>query len=265
MKNSINLKPYLRILCSTGGAFMLLLVVGMAQAGLPETVVRVKRSVVSVGTFQQLRTPPAKFLGTGFVVAKGHHVVTNAHVIPVDLDYAKNETIAVFLRNGEQVEMRRAKLVAKDSEHDVALLSISGDPLRPMVFGDDARVAEGELYGFTGFPIGMVLGVTPVTHRGIVSAITPIAIPAGSVRELNAKRLLRLRNPYKVFQLDAIAYPGNSGSPLYEIDSGKVVGVVNSVFVKESKESVLSSPSGISYAIPARYIKALLKANGLSF
>ncbi len=244
---------------------MLLLIFGVARAGLPETVARVKRSVVSVGTFQQLRTPPAKFLGTGFVVAKGHHIVTNAHVIPVDLDYAKNETIAVFLRNGEQVEMRRAKLVAKDSEHDVALLSISGAPLRPMIFGDDASVAEGELYGFTGFPIGMVLGVTPVTHRGIVSAITPIAIPAGSVRELNAKRLLRLRNPYKVFQLDAIAYPGNSGSPLYEIDSGKVVGVVNSVFVKESKESVLSSPSGISYAIPARYIKALLKANGLAF
>ncbi len=245
--------------------FALLLASGIAQAGLPETVVMVKKSVVSVGTFQQLRTPPANFRGTGFVVAKGRHVVTNAHVVADDLDYAKKETMAVFLRNGEKVEMRRAKLVAKDSAHDVALLSISGAPLQPMVLGDDASVAEGELYGFTGFPIGMVLGVTPVTHRGIVSAITPIAIPAGSVRRLNAKRLQRLRNPYKVFQLDAIAYPGSSGSPLYEIDTGKVVGVVNSVFVKESKESVLSSPSGISYAIPARYIKALLKAKGLAF
>lgn len=265
MKNCFDVRISLRAFSYVACFSMLLMVSGISQAGLPKTVARVKNSVVSVGTFQRLRTPPANFRGTGFVVAKGNHVVTNAHVLPDILDYAKNETIAVFFRNENKVEMRQAKLVAKDSEHDVALLSISGAPRKPMVLGDDASVAEGELYGFTGFPIGMVLGVTPVTHQGIVSAITPIAIPAGSVRQLNVKRLQRLRNPYKVFQLDAIAYPGNSGSPLYEIDTGKVVGVVNSVFVKETKESALSSPSGISYAIPSKYIKALLKANGLPF
>jgi len=255
--------------CSLGGYFRLaamfglLLAAGLAQAGLPETVVKVKKSVVSVGTYQRLRAPSAIFKGTGFVVSKGNHIITNAHVIPEVLNHAKKEIIGVFFRKGDKVEMQRAELLARDSEHDVALLYIPGTPLPPLALGNDADVAEGRLYGFTGFPIGMVLGMTPVTHRGIVSAITPIAIPANTARNLDAKRLQRLRNPYKVFQLDAIAYPGNSGSPLYEVDTGAVVGVINSVLVKGTKESALTSPSGISYAIPVRYIKALLSKKGL--
>jgi len=245
--------------------FWLLLVASTAQSGLPETVVQVKKSIVSVGTYQHLRTPKANFLGTGFVVSKGNHVITNAHVIPEKLNQAKKEIISIFVRVGEKVQMRKADVLASDSEHDVALLYIPGKPLPALTLGDTAGVAEGKLYGFTGFPIGMVLGMTPVTHRGIVSAITPIAIPANSVKNLNAKYLLRLRDPYKVFQLDAIAYPGNSGSPLYEADTGAVVGVVNSVFVKGTKESALSSPSGISYAIPVNYIKDLLRKQGLEF
>ena len=66
-----------------------------------------------------------------------------------------------------------------------------------------------------------------------------------------------------MFQLDAIAYPGNSGSPLYDVDNGRVVGIVNSVFVKKSKESALTSPSGITYAIPAEYMTRLLKKAGV--
>ena len=128
-----------------------------------------------------------------------------------------------------------------------------------MELGDGNQVREGELYAFSGFPIGMVLGLTTVTHRGIVSAITPIVIPAISSKELSIKQIRKLQDPYKVFQLDAVAYPGNSGSPLYETDTGKVVGVINSVYVKESKETLLSSPSGIAYAIPVKYVKKLLK------
>jgi serine protease Do len=238
---------------------------GNIQAGLPETVAKVKRSVVSVGTYQRLRAPPGNFMGTGFAISGGNHVITNSHVVPDTLDPSKKEMLSVFFRNGEKVEMRKADLLARDREHDLALLYIPGRPLPALKLGDAENVVEGRLYGFTGFPIGMVLGMTPVTHRGIVSAITPVAIPANSARNLEARHLRRLRNPYKVFQLDAIAYPGNSGSPLYDPDTGAVVGVVNSVFVKSTKESVLSSPSGISYAIPVRYIKDLLRAKGLEF
>jgi S1-C subfamily serine protease len=65
-----------------------------------------------------------------------------------------------------------------------------------------------------------------------------------------------------VLQLDATAYPGNSGSPLYNPDNGQVVGIVSSVFVKSSKENVLKDPSGITYAVPIRFARALLKKVG---
>ena len=132
-----------------------------------------------------------------------------------------------------------------------------------MILGNPDLVREGELYAFTGYPIGMVLGLFPVTHRGIVSAITPMAIPMLKARQLNAKLMRRLREPYDVFQLDATAYPGNSGSPLYHVKNGKVVGVINKVFIKESKETILSKPSGITYAIPIRYVKKLLAQKAL--
>jgi len=63
---------------------------------------------------------------------------------------------------------------------------------------------------------------------------------------------------FDIYQLDGTAYPGNSGGPLLDSDSGQVLGIVNMVLVKNSRESLLSSPSGISYAIPVRYLRALL-------
>ena len=130
-----------------------------------------------------------------------------------------------------------------------------------MPLGDADRVREGETYAFTGFPIGMVLGLNAVTHRAIISAITPIVIPQLSGQQLDKKVVTRLTAPYNVFQLDATAYPGNSGSPLYHPDTGRVIGVINKVFIQETKETVIQKPSGISYAIPIIYLKELLKKN----
>ena len=57
-----------------------------------------------------------------------------------------------------------------------------------------------------------------------------------------------------------MAYPGNSGSPVYDPETGKVLGVINMVFVKGTKESVLTQPSGITYAVPSNHLRALLQA-----
>ena len=73
----------------------------------------------------------------------------------------------------------------------------------------------------------------------------------------------RLRDPYNVLQLDATAYPGNSGSPVFEPDTGRVIAVINKVFVKKSKESILRSPSNITYAIPVKFVRALLRSAGV--
>jgi len=234
-------------------------------AELPSVIQKVKPSVVAVGTVERTRRPPSLFRGTGFVVADGTYVVTNAHVIPKEVDEEKKERLAVFAGSNEKPDIRLAVTVARDAKHDLALLKIAGAPLPALVLGDSREVREGELYGFTGYPIGTVLGLHPVTHRGIVSAITPIVIPADSSRQLNAKLIKRMMSPYKVFQLDATAYPGNSGSPLYDPDTGEVIGVISMVFVKESKESALTDPSGITYAMPVEYVKQLLRSANVKF
>ena len=127
-----------------------------------------------------------------------------------------------------------------------------------MILGNADQVKEGQDIAFTGFPIGMVLGLYPVTHQGIISAISPTVIPQLSGKLLSSDMLKRLREPYDVFQLDATAYPGNSGSPLYDPQTGSVIGIINKVFVQEGKESAITKPSGITYAMPVTYLKKLL-------
>lgn len=235
---------------------------GMAGP-LADTIVEVKPSIVGVGTFQRTRSPPGQFRGTGFVISDGLTIVTNAHVLPQTLDSKQREFLAVFGREGQKNIVRGAKIIASDDKHDIAILKISGNPLSAMRLGESKKVREGELYAFTGFPIGVVLGLHPVTHRGIVSAISPIVIPSHTSRQLNPQMIRRLGDPYDVFQLDATAYPGNSGSPLYELETGRVVGIINKVFVKETKENILQKPSGISYAIPIKYVRELIKRSRL--
>jgi serine protease Do len=230
---------------------------------LPQAIQLVKPAVVGIGTLMQMRSPPAIFRGTGFVVGDGLHVITNAHVVSQPLDLENKESYIVMMGEGNNVVARAAKRVAVDDQHDLALLQIGGTPLPTVSFGDSDTVKEGQSAAFTGYPIGTVLGLHAVTHRATVSALTPIVIPAPSSQKLDIATLKMLRTPYDVFQLDGTAYPGNSGSPLYDAESGRVIGIVNMVFVKETKESVLTKPSGISYAIPANFIRALMQRFGL--
>ena len=134
-------------------------------AGVEDTIARVKRSVVAIGTFERTRSPPFQFRGTAFAIGDGTQVVTNAHVLPATLDAAKRETIAILLpappREGSsepQVQVRAARSVATDHEHDLAVLSIEGGPLPALSLGDSNGVREGQTAYFTGFPIGAVLG-----------------------------------------------------------------------------------------------------------
>lgn len=230
----------------------------------PQTIQRVKGSVVAVGTFQRTRSPAYRFLGTGFAVGDGLTIVTNAHVLPATLDADKLETIAILIAGqGREAQLRPATRGASDPAHDLALLRIEGAPLPPLAVRDSDGVREGEAILFTGFPIGNVLGPHPATHRGMVAAITPIAIPPANSAQLDPRMVRQLTSgAFPVFQLDATAYPGNSGSPVYSPATGEVIGVVNMVFVKGTKESALTQPSGITYAIPSRYLAELMKRGG---
>ncbi len=246
--------------------FLALLCLAVAiplRADLPDTIAAIRPGVVGVGAARPVRQPlakgpPVRFLGTGFVVGNGRQVITNHHVIPTDIDTEHQESLAVFTGRGERSIARAARLLRSDPEHDLALLEFGGAPLPALTLGDGASVREGQSIAFTGFPIGVVLGLYPVTHRGIISVITPTVIPASNSRNLTAAQVKRIKSPFDVYQLDATAYPGNSGSPVYQVDTGLVIGVINSVFIKDTKETVLEKPSGISYAIPVKYVHELL-------
>ena len=229
-------------------------------AELAQTIERNKPSVVGIGTFLKTRSPSVQFVGTGFAVADGRFVVTNAHTVNRPLDTEKLETAIVLVSKDGAPQPREASLLAVDKEHDLALLKISGDPLPALTLGDSATVREGQMLAFTGFPIGMVLGFHPATHRGMVAAITPVVTPGLTAQQLNAQMIKRIReSAYNVFQLDGTAYPGNSGSPLYDPADGTVYGIINSVFVQGTRETAISRPSGITYAIPSRYIREFLQ------
>jgi len=143
----------------------------------------------------------------------------------------------------------------RDEAHDLALLSFNGKPLPALPLGDSDAVR------FMGFPIGMVLGLYPVTHEGLISSIAPLATPTSLAGELSSLHISRMRKQFMAFQLDATAYPGNSGSPVFDLRYGSVIGVLNSVMVKQTRESILTQPSGISYAIPSVHVKRLLSAH----
>lgn len=238
---------------------------GLENTPLPTTVERIKPSIVAIGTYLPTRRPPHRFVGTGFVVGDGTYVLTNAHVISRNIDSQQKETQVVFAGEVSGAGARTATLVADDPVHDVSLLKISGAPLPAFKLGDSDRVREGEVYAFTGFPMGMILGFHPATHRGMVAAVTPIVQSQEADQQLDSKVIQRLRAPFDVFQLDATAYPGNSGSPLYHPDTGVVVAIINMVFVKESKETVLEKPSGIAYAIPINFAVDLLRKADVKF
>lgn len=223
----------------------------------------VKHSVVAIGTFEKTRTPAISFSGTGFVVGDGLTIITNAHVMngvmKVDNDDTKG-TLGILVGKGDATEFRPATVIAVDEEHDLARLRIGGVPLPALELGDAGAVAEGQAIAFTGFPLAMSLGFHHATHRGFISAITPIATPGLDSRRLDSKVVRQLkRATYAVFQLDATAYPGNSGSPVYDPETGLVLGVINMVFIKGLKESAITNPSGISYAIPVNFVQDLLR------
>ncbi len=239
------------------------LLAGGARAGTPEVVAAAKQAVMAVGLYDPLASPRFNFRGTGFVVGNGRLLVTNAHVLPDDATALRRLALRLAgNRSADQdgaQETRALRLLALDRIHDLALLEFDGEPL-PTLKLAAAPAREGQAALFIGFPIGGLLGFSAVSHRAMVSSITPIALPPPTAARLDAAAVARLRQgPFDIYQLDGTAYPGNSGGPLLDAESGEVLGVLNMVLVKGSRENLLSQPSGISYAIPASHLRALIE------
>lgn len=228
--------------------------------GLVETIRRVKPAVVGITLVPVAGRPAVPALaGTGFAIADGRHVVTNLHVVEPE---GRAAPITVYAVTAAGPDRRDARVVARDAVHDLALVRIEGTALPALRLAADARAEEGASIAITGFPIGPALGLVPATNAGIIAAITPArgSVPHSS---MITPEMLRAP-PFILYQLDMVAFPGNSGSPAYLAETGEVIGIVAAGFIKRDRERMLRDPSGISFAVPARYIADLVRQAGLT-
>jgi len=247
------------LLAAAGAAAGGVVAPGARAAGLPELVAASKASVLPVGGFDALASPRFSFRGTAFVVGDGRHLVTNAHVVADERVKQWAIRQPAGSDDPDVGSWRLAQVLRLDAAHDLALLRIEGEPLPPLRLGDAAGVPEGTAVALLGFPIGGVLGFRPVVHRGIVSSVAAVVLPAANASRLGQSAIAQIRRGgFDIYQLDATAYPGNSGGPVLDAASGEVIAVVNMVLTKRSREEALTHPSGISYAIPVRWVRELV-------
>ena len=150
-------------------------------AVLSDTIARIKPSVVIVGLFKSTSSPRFNMRGTGFVVGNGNQAITNAHVLPEGAEFDASARIVIQVRLGaNDLQMREAIVLEVDKQHDLALLRFDGSPVPALAIRDSDTVREGQAIAFMGFPIGGALGFSPVTHRGMISSITAIALPTAN-------------------------------------------------------------------------------------
>lgn len=227
-------------------------------ADLPGLIAASKPSIVAVGIFAPLQSPKFRFHGTGFAVGDGRRVVTCAHVLPT-IDPARNETLAIAMPADDGARIRPTRIASIDRDTDLAVIEFDGTPLPVLTLAEQADIREGADVVLIGFPIAGALGLFAASHRGVIAAVTPMVVPAANSAGLRAQNVQVMRGaPMQLLQLDVTAFPGNSGGPLLDIASGRVVGVISLAVVKSTRESAIQFPSGISYAVPVRYVRDLL-------
>jgi len=158
--------------------------------------------------------PPARGIGSGFIVSPDGYVLTNAHVV----DDASEVTVKLTDRR-EFV----AKVIGVDKRSDVALIKIAATGLPTVHFGDSSRLKPGQWVVAIGSPFGFENSVT----AGVVSA---------TARPLD-------ENYVPFIQTDAAVNPGNSGGPLFNVD-GQVIGINAQIY------SRTGGYMGMSFAIP---------------
>lgn len=225
------------------------------DAYMADLVSKIKASTVSVGTYYYKDVPMTQFRGTGFAIGDGGRIVTNHHVIQAIKEKKRMFHLRIFHKDLPNKGVK-AVLAVEDPFHDLAILELE-HKLVPLPMAADGTLKEGHQVAFTGYPIGFVLGLNATTHTGIVSAIAPVILPSPHGSLIKGEMIKYLEDPWDIIQLDAVAFPGNSGSPVYRIATGEVVGVINKVFVKGKKEYALKEPTGITYAVPVSFVRKL--------
>jgi S1-C subfamily serine protease len=200
--------------------------ISVYKKALP-SVVNITSSTQTLNFFYGL--VPSQGQGSGFVLDKQGHILTNYHVV------ADAQKIEVATSDKHRF---RARLIGRDQGHDLALLQIDAPNLVPAVLADSRNLVVGQKVYAIGNPFGLQGTMT----TGIISAIRSIHNPQGSTIE-------------NAIQTDAAINPGNSGGPLLN-SRGEVIGI-NSLIATNPNENVEQS-AGIGFAIPIDTAKAVL-------
>ena len=170
---------------------------------------------------------PQEGQGSGFILDKAGHVLTNFHVVA-----GANRGIEVTLSNKRTFI---ATVIGSDKVHDLALLKIDAPDLQPVTLADSTQLAVGEKV----YAIGNPFGLSGTMTQGIISSIRSIRNGDGAPIE-------------DAIQTDAAINPGNSGGPLLN-SRGEVIGINTMIASNGAEQS-----SGIGFAIPINTAKAVL-------
>lgn len=165
-------------------------------------------------------------LGSGVIVSKEGHILTNFHVVN------GMDEIQVQLTDGRS---EPAKLIGMDEQTDIAVLKIDTNQIEPLPLGDSDQVRVGQMVFAVGNPFGLQETVT----QGIISARDRRAVADSGVEFL---------------QTDAAVNQGNSGGPLLNL-KGEIIGINSAIFPSKSGAWL-----GISFAIPANVARRALES-----
>jgi putative serine protease PepD len=171
---------------------------------------------------------PSKGAGSGVIVDREGHILTNHHVV----DGARR--LDVTLYDGSRYE---ASVVGVDPDDDIAVIRIDAPPgkLRSVTMGDSTGLKVGQKVLAIGNPFGLEKTLTV----GIVSSL-------GRTMRAENGRLIR-----GIIQTDAAINPGNSGGPLLN-GEGRMIGLNTAIF------SPVGGSVGIGFAIPVNTVKNVL-------
>jgi len=161
--------------------------------------------------------------GTGFVVKAEEGIVATAHHIVKDCPSQGLIEIHPLLG---AIGAEKATVLAMDADADVALLKTESLNLPSITLGQYSDGIDGNNVAFTGFPLNLNFHIT---HRGIISSKTRI-------------RYDKALKPVDGFTVNAFVNRGNSGGPLFLIDSGRVIGVINARQAFDPQQAMILLP-----------------------
>ncbi len=205
------------------------------EALLENLYPRVNAAVVNITVSSETNNQTTEVgTGSGFVIDKKGHIVTNHHVV------ADATSLQVTFSDGRIAD---AKVVGADSYSDLAVIKVEVQEswLTPVELGDSDAVKVGQHVVAIGNPFGLQGSMT----LGIVSALGR-TLPAD---QQNTQDTGLFQNP-QIIQTDAAINPGNSGGPLLDL-RGRVIGVNAAI----RTENGVRANSGVGFAVPVNTVK----------